>query len=282
MGWMGERWSELIWHTSRRRKQMEGKGQVTCLIGALPGPTEFFFSQAGRYIPPRASAIISSFVRNHLRRLNMEEETLSSQAVMHPSELTIIVAATNRSMGIGLRGTLPWALKKDMAYFARVTKRTPQPPLSAVDQNSVIMGRKTWESIPEKFRPLKDRFNIVVSRTMAETGDGREFSITSSLQSASEQASAGTAFIIGGAEIYRQALELPNCNRILLTRILSDFETDVSFPVVLNPNVTGSWKMSSKEELDKFVGEQTPDGVQVENGTRYLFEMWERAPSQDA
>lgn len=205
----------------------------------------------------------------------------SSRSAMHPSELTIIVAATNRSMGIGLRGTLPWALKKDMAYFARVTKRTPQPPVSTAIKNSVIMGRKTWESIPEKFRPLKDRFNVVVSRTMPETRGGREFSITSSLQSASEQVSVGKAFIIGGAEIYRQALELSNCNRILLTRVLDDFETDVAFPVNLDPNEPGSWKMRSKEELDEFVGETTPEGVQVENGTRYIFEMWERNLSQE-
>jgi len=201
----------------------------------------------------------------------------ASHPAMHPQELTIIVAATARSMGIGLGGTLPWALKKDMAYFARVTKRTPQPGA----QNTVIMGRKTWESIPEKFRPLKDRSNVVLSRTLPQTGKSPEFSITSSLQSVSEKAHDGKVFVIGGAEIYRQALELSNCNRILLTRVLDDFETDVNFPVVLDPSIPGSWKMKSKKELDDFVGETTPEGVQVENGTRYKFEMWERSAQSD-
>lgn len=210
---------------------------------------------------------------------NRGMEAPSQSAMMHPPELTIIVAATNRSMGIGLGGTLPWALKKDMAYFARITKRTPQPLLPGA-RNAVIMGRKTWGSIPDKFRPLKDRFNVVVSRTMREARDGRELLVTSSLQSASDEATLGKVFVIGGAEIYRQALELSNCNRILLTRILDDFETDVSFPVVLDPTIPGPWKMKSREELDEFVGENTPEGVQVENGIRYVFEMWERTLNQ--
>ncbi|KPM34062.1 hypothetical protein AK830_g12506, partial [Neonectria ditissima] len=75
---------------------------------------------------------------------------------MQPLELTLIVAAT-RTMGIGANGGMPWTgLRKEMQYFARVTTRLPpQAPSTAV--NAVIMGRKTWDSIPAKFRPLKDR-----------------------------------------------------------------------------------------------------------------------------
>lgn len=71
--------------------------------------------------------------------------------------LTVIVAAT-KSNGIGQSGKLPWRLSKEMAYFARVTSSAPDG-----QKNAVIMGRKTWESIPAKFRPLSKRFNIVVS-----------------------------------------------------------------------------------------------------------------------
>jgi dihydrofolate reductase len=74
------------------------------------------------------------------------------------SRLTIIVAAT-KSNGIGQNSQLPWRLAKEMAYFARVTSNAP-----AGASNAVIMGRNTWESIPTKFRPLKNRVNIVVSR----------------------------------------------------------------------------------------------------------------------
>jgi dihydrofolate reductase len=74
------------------------------------------------------------------------------------SRLTIIVAAT-KANGIGLKANLPWRLAKEMKYFAQVTSHAPEG-----QQNAVIMGRNTWESIPAKFRPLARRVNIVVSR----------------------------------------------------------------------------------------------------------------------
>jgi len=73
------------------------------------------------------------------------------------SHLTIIIAAT-KSNGIGQNGKLPWRLSKEMAYFARVTSNAPDGR-----RNAVIMGRKTWESIPTNFRPLSKRLNVVVS-----------------------------------------------------------------------------------------------------------------------
>lgn len=74
------------------------------------------------------------------------------------SRLTIIVAAT-KSNGIGQNSRLPWRLPKEMAYFAHVTSNAPEGK-----SNAVVMGRKTWESIPKKFRPLPKRTNIVISR----------------------------------------------------------------------------------------------------------------------
>ncbi len=73
-------------------------------------------------------------------------------------ELTLIVAATITN-GIGHGGSLPWRLPNEMAYFAKVTQKAP--PRAT---NAVLMGRKSWESIPPKFRPLKNRVNVVVSR----------------------------------------------------------------------------------------------------------------------
>lgn len=71
--------------------------------------------------------------------------------------LTIIVAAT-RNNGIGQGSRLPWRLQKEMAYFAKITKQAPSGHI-----NALIMGRKTWESIPKKNRPLVDRVSIVIS-----------------------------------------------------------------------------------------------------------------------
>jgi dihydrofolate reductase len=96
------------------------------------------------------------------------------------------------------------------------------------------MGRKTWDSIPPKFRPLKGRNNIVVSRSPITDSSEEGKASTSSLQGAIEEAKGGgRAFVIGGAQIYKAALERKETKRILLTRILSDFECDTFFPVVL-------------------------------------------------
>lgn len=63
-------------------------------------------------------------------------------------------------LGIGSKGNLPWKLRSEMQHFTRMTKRTSNENV----QNAVLMGRKTWESIPSKFRPLPSRFNVVVTR----------------------------------------------------------------------------------------------------------------------
>ncbi|KAG4440103.1 hypothetical protein IFR05_004400 [Cadophora sp. M221] len=197
---------------------------------------------------------------------------------MTPRELTLIVAATN-NMGIGRAGTLPWTgLKKEMAYFARVTKRAIPG-----DTNTVIMGRKTWESIPPRFRPLKDRTNVVITRGDPQAVAAGQKIVTNSMDRATDSAGtkAGNSqpklFVIGGAQIYKAALESKDAKRILLTRVLGEFECDTFFPVTLGENGTASgWERKSKEDLDRWTGEIVPEGVQEENGTKYIFEMWER------
>lgn len=94
--------------------------------------------------------------------------------------LNNILAATE-NWGIGINNELPWKqlLKTDMKYFERTTKRvlpsnsalttiTPELKESNI-QNAVIMGRKTWDSIPPKYQPLKDRLNIVISKSLKES-----------------------------------------------------------------------------------------------------------------
>ncbi|KAF7532589.1 hypothetical protein G7054_g7798 [Neopestalotiopsis clavispora] len=196
-------------------------------------------------------------------------------------------------MGIGRAGGLPWTgLKKEMAYFARVTKRLPQDaPPAAV--NAVIMGRKTWDSIPPKFRPLKGRLNIVISRSHPETapsssaggevGQNLEEPVrVSSLERAVEYVSkqggsVGRVFVIGGAQIYTAALQLREAKRILLTKIDTDFECDAFFSLRLFESQGDSkWAKCSKESLDAWTGETVPEGVQEENDTQYEFQMWEK------
>jgi dihydrofolate reductase len=93
------------------------------------------------------------------------------------------------------------------------------------------------------------------------------------------QEAKGRAFVIGGAQIYKAALEIKETKRILLTRVLTDFECDTFFPVALGEDEKGQgeeWEKKSKVELDEWVRESVPEGVQEENGTMYIFEMWER------
>jgi dihydrofolate reductase len=161
--------------------------------------------------------------------------------------------------------------------------------------NAVIMGRKTWDSIPSKFRPLKGRLNIVISRSHAEspTRDinaeteavkvGSLEQAIQYLQSSSTAARTSKVFVIGGAQIYAAALQLKEAKRILLTRVMSDFECDTLFPLQLTEpssesegSGTGKWVRRSKDELDEWTGESVPEGIQEENQAQYEYQMWER------
>ena len=151
------------------------------------------------------------------------------------------------------------------------------------------MGRKTWDSIPTKFRPLKNRLNIVISRSFPappqDTPDPdaepvRAGSLKEALEylRGKDPNDLGRVFVIGGAQIYDAALLLPQTKRLLITRILSEFQCDTFFPLEVSERGEGAagWTVKSKSELDGWTGEEVPAGVQEENGTQYEFQMWER------
>ena len=117
---------------------------------------------------------------------------------------------------IGKEGALPWHLPEDLAHFKRTT--TGQP---------VIMGRKTWDSLPPKFRPLPGRTNIVVTRQPDWQAQGALRA--GSLDDALKLCPAGAdAWVIGGAEIYHEAL--PMAQTAVVTEIDADFEGDARAP----------------------------------------------------
>ncbi|MFA7267716.1 MAG: dihydrofolate reductase [Sterolibacterium sp.] len=128
-----------------------------------------------------------------------------------------LIAAVAKNHVIGIGNAMPWRLPEDLKRFKSLTLGHP-----------VIMGRKTWDSLG---RPLPGRKNIVISRATDRTIPGAD--LVGSLQAGLAVAAAtGTneAFIIGGAEIYRQAL--PLANRLQLTEIAKDYVGDVFFPDV--------------------------------------------------
>jgi dihydrofolate reductase len=133
-----------------------------------------------------------------------------------------LIWAQARNRVIGMNGTMPWHLPEDLAHLKRVTLGT-----------SVIMGRKTWESLPVRFRPLPGRTNIVISRRADFLADqvGIGLQTAESLQAAVGMASQHLEiWVIGGAQIYEQAL--PFASKAIVTEIDADFEGDTFAPVL--------------------------------------------------
>lgn len=207
--------------------------------------------------------------------------------------LTLIVAAT-KDLGIGRDGGLPWPqLKKEMAYFARVTKRpSPEKPKSI---NAVVMGRKTWDSIPPKFQPLKGRLNIVISRSMGtkDSAIGPDGPlIVSGIDEALEaldkrgektadsEQSIGDVFIIGGSSVYDSAFSLPQAKRVLLTKIKKpDYKCDTFFPLDLDSEQAKEegWQRKTWEDLARFAGGEAGDDEHVKEGeVEWEYCMYER------
>lgn len=127
-----------------------------------------------------------------------------------------LIAAVARNGVIGRGNALLWRLPEDLRHFRRTTLGCP-----------VIMGRRTWDSLPPAFRPLPGRRNLVVTRDAGWRAEGAE--AAPSLDAAlARVADAPRAFVTGGAELY--ALALPHADELLLTEIERDFDGDVRFP----------------------------------------------------
>ena len=134
-----------------------------------------------------------------------------------PATLNLIYARAANGV-IGQDNQLPWHLPEDLAHFKRTTLGSP-----------VIMGRKTWDSLPPRFRPLPGRQNLVLTNDRSWGAEGAE--VVHSLADALARCPAGqTAWVIGGAQVY--ALALPLARRIVVTEIARDFAGDAFAPVL--------------------------------------------------
>lgn len=132
------------------------------------------------------------------------------------------IAAVANNGTIGRDSDLPWSLPDDLKYFQRTTRG-----------HHVITGRKNYETIPEKYRPLKDRVNIVVTRNAAYDAPGAM--VLGSLEEALDRARQGgetEVFIIGGGQIYREALAKGLVDRLYLTLVHADIVGDTHFPLL--------------------------------------------------
>ena len=145
-----------------------------------------------------------------------------------PTAILTLLAAVARNGVIGIDNRLPWHLPADLKHFKALTLG-----------HTVIMGRKTWESLPAKFRPLPGRRNIVVTRDSNYHAEGAVVAL--SLPAAIAAAGSGEAFVIGGAELYAAAL--PLADRLQLTEIDAAFEGDTWFPSI-DPH---DWRETARE-----------------------------------
>jgi dihydrofolate reductase len=138
-----------------------------------------------------------------------------------------IVVAADEARGIGRAGALPWRLPGEMAYFKRITTEA-----AAAKQNAVIMGRRTFDSIAPKFRPLAGRTNVVLSRDPDHRPAGalRAGSLDEALALVAGDPLLDRCFVIGGGALYADALVHPRCTRVYLTRVHARFDCDVFLP----------------------------------------------------
>ncbi|XP_020588773.1 putative bifunctional dihydrofolate reductase-thymidylate synthase isoform X2 [Phalaenopsis equestris] len=152
-----------------------------------------------------------------------------------PRTFEVVVAAT-RKMGIGKDGKLPWKLPSDLKFFKELTMGTSDP----AKKNAVIMGRRTWESIPIQNRPLPGRLNVVLTRSGSfDIATVENVVICSSMNSALDLLasfpycfSVEKVFVIGGGQILRDVLNSSRCDAIHFTDIEASIECDTFIPEI--------------------------------------------------
>ncbi|XP_057408326.1 dihydrofolate reductase-like [Balaenoptera acutorostrata] len=192
-------------------------------------------------------------------------EVFSAAVVVRPLNC---IDAVSQNTGIGKNGDLPWPrLRREYRYFQRMTTT------SSVEgkQNLVIMGRKTWFSVPEKNQTLKDRINIVLSRELKEPPQGAHFLATSLddalklIEQPELTNKVDMVWIVGGSSVYTEAMSRPGHLRLFVTRIMQGFESDTFFPEI---------DLEKYKLLPEYPG--VPSDVQEEKGIKYKFEVYEK------
>lgn len=169
-----------------------------------------------------------------------------------PTTIGLIWAQAHGGV-IGADGTMPWHVPEDMAHFRAVTMSHP-----------VIMGRATWESLPERFRPLPGRHNIVITRQEDFEADGAH--VTHSLEEALRIAHSDVVWIMGGGQIYAAAI--PLATRLEVTEINLDVDGDTYAPII-----DDTWDLvSSDPEIDWF---------ESRSGTQYRFLSYCKDPGDE-
>ncbi|KAH9812566.1 hypothetical protein DFH28DRAFT_930989 [Melampsora americana] len=256
----------------------------------------------------------SAGVWRHEKRFYVEiiDDYFEQKVTLEQFDLNL----TSLSHKPGKSGKLPWKLKKDMKYFKFITSFIPssssnqnqnQNQTQNQDEESlknvVMMGRKTWESIPKKFKPLENRINIIISKnqtyeSLELSRESKTIYLTNSIQDACKlikTLNVYKTFLIGGSELYNQIIQNPmmkdyyELKTILMTRILNDegFECD-RFLNEFRENV--DWKRSDQERFLNWIKDDEKIDLEDELGFKIFeinqdgdhhqhqieFQLWER------
>ena len=143
-----------------------------------------------------------------------------------------LIVAHDLNRGIGKNNDLVWHCPEDMAYFKSVTSTTD----NATKKNMLLMGRKTWDSIPAKFKPLPNRINMVLTRDKQANFHPDVITINSVEEAISiykkqyDQGLVEQLFCIGGSQLYNTMIRHPKVNNLYITLIHSEYDVDCYFP----------------------------------------------------
>ncbi len=193
----------------------------------------------------------------------------------------------NKNAGIGCKNNLPWRIPRDLKFFAQVTKHTKDKD----KMNAVIVGRKTWFSIPKQMRPLPGRVNIIVSNTIADK-DGLDTNENANLNNVFICKSFPEAvklvdgqltadrieniFVIGGAEMYRTSFEHELFDRLYLTRVFADVECDVFMPAGFLDSFEKVDNLGDHEDEPERTKGFEVNTTLVDNNIQFVFEIYTR------
>lgn len=148
-----------------------------------------------------------------------------------PFDMSVVIGviwAQTKDRVIGADGTMPWHVPEDLAYFRQVTRGSP-----------VVMGRRTWESLPEAFRPLPDRVNVVITgdearaRHILEQGALTASSLEEAVERAQPHAAeTSTVWVMGGGAIYAEAIDKGLARVAAVTQVDLDIDGDTYAPTL--------------------------------------------------
>uniref|UniRef100_M4BX13 Bifunctional dihydrofolate reductase-thymidylate synthase n=1 Tax=Hyaloperonospora arabidopsidis (strain Emoy2) TaxID=559515 RepID=M4BX13_HYAAE len=185
--------------------------------------------------------------------------------------LSVIVAALETNGGIGLQQKIPWHLPTDMKHFRALTTSRCDP---LKQQHAVIMGRKTWESLPTAVRPLPKRYNVILTRDLSyrtrenipdTVGVAASFSEALKLVELQGE-KVDQVFVIGGSAVYAESLAHSECKKVFLTRVKGEFKCDAFFPLEL---LKQKFTVTNESEIKK------------ENDVEFQFVEWARNDTEE-